>query len=396
MMKPPTNGYSILVIDDNHDSLRLLSNILSEKGFLVRTIPDAPMGLASAFAFPPDLIMLDIMMPKMDGYTVCKKLKANSHTSDIPVIFISALNEVVDKVYGFRVGGVDYITKPFQMEEVLARITTHLSLRTMQNQLVQQNEQLQQQIQERIRAEQELRQTHNELEIRVEQRTSEVLAKHEQLQRLTRQMTVIQEDERRRLSRELHDEANQSLMALMISIQLVRDEMDDTQRAVHQRLTEALELTSATMERLRGLAHNLRPPALDTLGLDEALEAMSMTYARQSHLAINVVTTTPPPLTEEANICLYRFAQEALTNIVRHAQAHHVWLTLNYDAETVTITVEDDGKGMEPSIQQGIANNTQSIGLLGMRERLEFLNGSLEIDTAPGMGTRIVATIPLE
>jgi signal transduction histidine kinase len=336
------------------------------------------------------------MMPKMDGYTVCKKLKANSHTSDIPVIFISALNEVVDKVYGFRVGGVDYITKPFQMEEVLARITTHLSLRTMQNQLVQQNEQLQQQIQERIRAEQELRQTHNELEIRVEQRTSEVLAKHEQLQRLTRQMTVIQEDERRRLSRELHDEANQSLMALMISIQLVRDEMDDTQRAVHQRLTEALELTSATMERLRGLAHNLRPPALDTLGLDEALEAMSMTYARQSHLAINVVTTTPPPLTEEANICLYRFAQEALTNIVRHAQAHHVWLTLNYDAETVTITVEDDGKGMEPSIQQGIANNTQSIGLLGMRERLEFLNGSLEIDTAPGMGTRIVATIPLE
>jgi signal transduction histidine kinase len=385
---------SILVIDDNHDSLRLLVRILNERGYAVRAMPDGRMGLVSAMVAPPDVILLDIMLPDMDGYTVCEKLKSDQITRDIPVIFISALNEVVDKVRGFAIGGVDYVTKPFQAEEVLARVTTHYTLRTMQIQLQEQNAHLQKEIIERKRAEEALRHTHDQLEKRVEDRTTQLAAKHEQLQRLARQMTFIQEEERRRLSRELHDEANQSLMALMISLQLVQDDLYDRPDDSHRRLDEALQLASATMDRLRALARNLRPPALDTLGLDGALEAMGEAFARQTNLTINVVTIRPPVFSDEANICLYRFAQEALTNIARHAGAHHVWVTLNHDCETVSITVEDDGQGIHSEKLSQLFQSNQGLGLLGMRERLEFLNGTLEIDSAPGMGTRIIATLP--
>ncbi len=92
-------------------------------------------GLRGAIAAPPDLILLDVKMPQMNGYEVCQKLKADERTQDIPVIFISALGDVLDKVKAFQVGGVDYITKPFQVEEVLARLQTHLTICKLQNQL---------------------------------------------------------------------------------------------------------------------------------------------------------------------------------------------------------------------------------------------------------------------
>ncbi len=110
---------NILVVDDTPDNLRLLTGMLTEHGYDVRAASDGAFGLESARVTPPDLILLDIRMPGMDGYAVCKELKADEYTRDIPVIFISALDEVTDKVKGFEVGGVDYISKPFQPEEVL-------------------------------------------------------------------------------------------------------------------------------------------------------------------------------------------------------------------------------------------------------------------------------------
>ncbi|WP_448561236.1 sensor histidine kinase [Trichothermofontia sp.] len=135
---------SILIVDDTPDNLRLLSKLLSQRGYEVRKAINGPMALASAQADRPDLILLDIRMPEMDGYEVCQHLKASKITQDIPVIFLSALDDVLDKVKAFGVGGVDYITKPFQMEEVLARIHTQLRLRHLQQQLAEHNQQLQQ------------------------------------------------------------------------------------------------------------------------------------------------------------------------------------------------------------------------------------------------------------
>ncbi len=155
---------NIIVVDDTRANLRFLTEILTQQGYAVRPATNGQMALSSVQARPPDLILLDIMMPDMDGYEVCTRLKSDDRTSDIPIIFLSALNEVEDKVRAFEIGGVDYITKPFQMEEVLARVHTHLALRELQQRLEAQNARLQKEIIERERAQHDLELYAHELE----------------------------------------------------------------------------------------------------------------------------------------------------------------------------------------------------------------------------------------
>jgi len=133
----------ILIVDDTPANLRLLSAILTEHGYRVRPARNGKLALMSAQAAPPDLFLLDIRMPDLNGYEVCEQLKADPRTRDIPVIFISALDRTEDKVKAFTYGGVDYITKPFQVEEVLARVQTHLAVYSLQRQLSTTNLQLQ-------------------------------------------------------------------------------------------------------------------------------------------------------------------------------------------------------------------------------------------------------------
>ncbi|MBN1933702.1 MAG: response regulator [Anaerolineae bacterium] len=133
----PETGATILVVDDTPANLKLLFQVLSGQGYQVRAVPSGERALESVRAAVPDLILLDIMMPEMDGYQISERLKQDERTRDIPIIFISALDAVKDKVDAFRAGGVDYVTKPFQFEEVLARVETHLKLRALQKQLAQ-------------------------------------------------------------------------------------------------------------------------------------------------------------------------------------------------------------------------------------------------------------------
>ncbi|MGB7440377.1 MAG: response regulator [Coleofasciculaceae cyanobacterium] len=128
----PERKSKILIVDDKPDNLRLLAKILTEQGYEVRKAINGSTALMGVQAASPDLILLDIRMPDLDGYKVCQKLKGSEQTRDIPVIFLSALNEVLDKVKAFEVGGVDYITKPFQMQEVLVRVKNQLTIRHQQ------------------------------------------------------------------------------------------------------------------------------------------------------------------------------------------------------------------------------------------------------------------------
>ncbi len=132
----------IVIVDDTPDNLRLLIGILKEHGYKVRPAPSGARALATVRKEPPELILLDIMMPEMNGYEVCKQLKADELTKDIPVIFLSALNEVFDKIKAFKAGGVDFISKPFQAEEVVVRVNTHLMIQAQQKALSAQNEEL--------------------------------------------------------------------------------------------------------------------------------------------------------------------------------------------------------------------------------------------------------------
>jgi PAS domain S-box-containing protein len=146
----------VLVIDDNLNNLHLLTNMLSEHGYAVWPTTEGALAVASAQANPPDLILLDIVMPGTDGYAICAALKTDERTRAVPVIFISALSEPFDKVQAFAVGAVDYITKPFNTEEVLARVAAHVALQRLRRRLEEQNAQLQQESAERRRTEQAL------------------------------------------------------------------------------------------------------------------------------------------------------------------------------------------------------------------------------------------------
>jgi len=148
---------TILIADDTANNLRLLSNGLIEKGYQVHCAINGHLALIGCRNLAPDLVLLDVMMPDLDGYEVCRRLKADEATRDIPVIFLSALNDVVDKVRAFELGGVDYITKPFHIREVQARIENQLTIVRLRKHLQEQNDRLQQEIQNRQQAQQNLR-----------------------------------------------------------------------------------------------------------------------------------------------------------------------------------------------------------------------------------------------
>jgi formate hydrogenlyase transcriptional activator len=172
---------NLLVVEDDLSSRQTLEALLTDEEYEVRFAPNGQTALMFAGEDPPELILLDIRLPDIDGFQVCQRLKEDPQTGRIPVIFISGLEELVDKVKGFAAGGVDYITKPFRGEELLARVETHLALSRLQRQVGIQNEQLQREIDKCRRAEQALQETHDELEKRVRERTADLARTNEQL-----------------------------------------------------------------------------------------------------------------------------------------------------------------------------------------------------------------------
>jgi|GEM_PF-1609611 len=218
----------------------------------------------------------------------------------------------------------------------------------------------------------------------------------QKLQQLARQLVSAQEDERQRLSRALHDEAGQALTALKISLNLIGEDLPDNDASLHQRIKDATALTDTTMERIRLLAQGLRPPALDAVGLNHTLESLCQDFGDRIQLPIEYHGLELPWLSGPINIILYRFVQEALTNVAKHASAERVSVVLYHDTQTLWLSVEDDGQGFDPRSRATDPGYSTGIGLLGMQERLESLGGRLEIESLPGQGSHLVAHIPLQ
>lgn len=157
MNMPISSQSTLLIVDDVPANLRVLVSYLKNFNFKVRVAQDGVDALEQVNIAAPDLILLDVMMPRLNGLEVCRRLKANPKTKEIPVIFMSALDDTFDKIAGFEAGSVDYITKPFQHEEVFARITTHLTIKNLQTEIKQQNILLEQRVQERTKELEETR-----------------------------------------------------------------------------------------------------------------------------------------------------------------------------------------------------------------------------------------------
>lgn len=192
---------TVLIVDDTPANLAVLSNYLGDNGLSVVVAEDGEEGIARAAYSRPDLILMDVMMPGMSGFEACRRLKQDPETSDIPIIFMTALSEASDKIAGFNIGCVDYVTKPFQVEEVLARVRAHLDLRLMQRQLAMQNMQLREEISVRRKVEAELHQARNELEERVVQRTAELAQANDNLRKENAERARVQEELREREAR---------------------------------------------------------------------------------------------------------------------------------------------------------------------------------------------------
>jgi len=168
----------ILVVDDNPDNLRLLSNLFTDQGYKVRPAPSSEMALRSVESIPPDIILLDINMPEIDGFEICQRLKKDDRSRDIPVIFISGRDETKDKIRAFESGGVDYITKPFHEEEVLARVKTHIELHTMQLRL---EEMVRERTADLTKSNEKLRQTELEYRSLVENANEAILVTQDEV-----------------------------------------------------------------------------------------------------------------------------------------------------------------------------------------------------------------------
>ena len=365
--QPP--AAEILVVEDTPASLDLLAELLGQAGYKVRPAQDGRMALRSARAQPPDLILLDVRMPGMDGHEVCRRLKTEPATRDIPVIFLSALGDTGDKVLGFELGAVDYIAKPYQPEEVLMRVRTHVELRRLQSRL----------------------------EERVAERTAQLKASEAslresetRLQELAGFLQTVREEERGRIARELHDELGQALTALRIDIGWLRTRCAPLGEAAVKRIGDAHTLVERTIDSLRRISEGLRPGMLDVLGLAAAVEHHVSQFGERTGLAVSLTMNQDEFEIDDARATtIFRLVQETLTNVSRHARASRVAVAISQGEGEIQVSVEDDGCGFDPD------NRRRTFGLLGMAERVKILGGEIDIRSRPGHGTKVLATLPL-
>ena len=215
----------------------------------------------------------------------------------------------------------------------------------------------------------------------------------EQLQAISQRVVEIQETERRNLSAELHDRLGQDLTAINLNLHLVKDQLSAGSRSkVGPRLDDSIALVERTVEVVRDVAGALRPLVLDDYGLAVTLRSYGEQFAARTGIGVTVAATQPVPrLQQDAEMALFRISQEALTNVLKHARAAMVRLTLAVDAQSVSLTIADDGCGFDA--QSALDHRTRGLGLLIMQERLRAVDGSLRIESQPGAGTSVVAKV---
>lgn len=333
-----TREESILVIDDCPENLKLLSGILSVAGYKVHLAPSGKLALNFIQSNLPDLILLDIMMPQMDGYEICEHLKATPKTQDIPVIFISALQEVFDKVKAFSVGGIDYITKPFQQQEILMRVENQLRIKRLSRQLIDQN--------------------------------------------------IL--EERNRMAREIHDTLAQSFAGIIIHLGAAERVIAANPEQAQAHIKTVSELARSGLAESRRSVESLRPQLLEDGDLYSALNQIAKQMSSDTDtrtILEEVGTAYSLPLEVENN--LLRIGQEALTNAFKYAKATAIKIELVYEISKFILRVQDNGQGFD----------TESIcfrngfGLLGMRERADRINALLTVNSRPGNGTEVIVAV---
>ena len=378
----------ILVVDDNKSDLKLLSSILREAGYKVRPASDGELALRSVRARPPGLILLDIEMPGLDGYEVCRRLKDAKDTRDVPLIFISARTSPLDKVKAFDCGGVDYVSKPFDPDEVLARVATHLALRKAQKDIEEKNLQLQQEIAERVRAEETLK-----------ERTVQLQAANKELEAFAYSVS--------------HD-LRAPLRAIHGFAEIIAHRHRESLNEEGQHYFDNIAQAGGQMDRLiddlliysrlgrRAVRHQLAP--LGDL-LAQVIETLADRVAETgAHLNIPddlpVITGDPMLL------------NRILTNLLDNALTYHrpgvplrVEVSCQAEADRIILRVTDNGIGIAPEFHEKIFSIFQrlhsqdeypgaGIGLAMVKKSAELLGGRVWVESVVGEGSTFSVELP--
>jgi signal transduction histidine kinase len=415
----------ILVVDDTPDNLRLLSDLLTNHGYKVRNVTNGKMALDAAQLKPPDLILLDIMMPGIDGYEVCRQLKLKKETSLVPIIFLSAKTEVEDKVQGFGLGGVDYITKPYQAAEVLARIQNQLRISDLQKKLRHQNQKLQQEIHDRVLAEEQLKVLNQKLEKIVEARTIQLQTQNQELLFLKEELQKKLEQEhslsdlKSELITTISHQFRTPLTVISTSSDLIKRKLmkveitgceryfqriNDSVQKITLMLEDTLTLAKASSEELQ---LNIIPINLTQLcqSLIESWHIPDNSY-KLSFLLEGKASNT---IKGDANLI-----QKMLSHIVANAIAFspnggNILLELTYEPQNAIVRITDQGIGIPPEEKTKVferfyrASNANSVpgtpgaglGLAVVQWIVKQHHGTITIESILNQGTTITLSLPL-
>ncbi len=362
---PPPN---VLIVDDVSANLELLAGILRERGYESRPVLSGQLAIVAAKADPPDLILLDINMPEMNGFEVYECLNAEAALKDIPVIFITALDETMEKMKAFSMGAVDYVTKPFRAEEVCARCETHLRLRNIQVELA-----------------------HTVSELKTANLT---LDQHvEQLRKLTAKLTQTDECERKRLAMILHDQLQQILVAATIKVGLIDRLAPEKDFA--QSIREVCKLLDTILAVSRSVTTDLFPPIMLEAGLMPSLRWLADEMCEKHGLLVVVSGDQTIIVPEPLRLLIFQTVRELLRNIVTHAKTTSAEVDLDlFDAAILRVVVTDHGVGFSPDVLAALFSS-EGLGLFSLRERLAFVGGTLEVATFSGQGAQVSITVPI-
>jgi signal transduction histidine kinase len=345
----------ILIVDDDPLGAITLESIFSDQPYQFISVQNGPAALEKASEIMPDLILLDVMMPGMDGFEVCRRIRSTPKLAEVPIIILTALDDRSSRLLGIEAGADDFITKPPDRQELRLRVHTILRLnryRTLHTQ-------------------------------------------RENLRQIASHVISAQEDERRRISRELHDDLGQALIAHVLSIRSLQLEIPLQNEALKDRLDDLIADTNETISKMRQIAQDIRPAMLDTLGLCNALNTYSREFSLRTGLPV-VFEADPeiPEMSDIYSISLYRILQEALTNVYKHSQANQVWVELSIDERNIILTIQDNGIGFLTSARK--KSSDTGIGIIGMQERMTLVGGQLLIKSSESKGTIISAHLPLD
>ena len=374
--------HSILIVDDTSDNLRFLSATLTKEGYEVLTAINGSVALIGARAAVPDLILLDIKMPGMDGYEVCQKLKADAHTQEIPVIFLSILDEAIDKVKAFAVGAVDYITKPFQVEEVLARVKNQLTLRSLQKKLTEQNSQLR----------------HLEAELRL------ALEKEKELSQLRSEfMSLISHEFRTPLTTILSSDQLLQRYGKRLSDEKQQNHHERIQNAVGymtQLLDDVLLIGTAEAGKLK-----FEPTPIDLVAFCRDLVETLQLNTTQHKLLF--VSDSEELYAQMDKKLLGHIFTNLLSNAIKFSpKGGTVQFDLVSSSESVILRIQDNGIGIPakdlPQLFESFsrASNVDCIqgtglGLTIVKKSVDLHRGQIAVESEEGVGTTFTVTLPL-